>query len=114
MNVQETLAELVAIDSVSSRSNARIVEYLQQRCERAGFAVKRFSYNDGNEKFNLLASIGDNPSYAELALVGHTDTVPYDPNWIEATTLIERDGRLFARGACDTKGFIAAALSAVE
>src|SRR5215470_419382 len=114
MTVQETLAELVAIDSVSSRSNSRIIEYLQQRCERAGFAVKRFSYNDGNEKFNLIASIGDDQSHAELALVGHTDTVPYDPNWIEATTLTEKDGKLFGRGACDTKGFIAAALTSID
>jgi acetylornithine deacetylase len=50
----------------------------------------------------------------ELALVGHTDTVPYDPNWSEATNLTERDGKLYGRGACDTKGFIAAALTAVE
>ena len=114
MTVQQTLSELVAIDSVSSRSNSTIIEYLQHRCERAGFAVKRFSYNDGNEKINLLASIGDDHSYAELALVGHTDTVPYDPNWIEATTLTEKDGKLFGRGACDTKGFIAAALTAID
>jgi acetylornithine deacetylase len=114
MTVQETLAELVAIDSVSSRSNSKIIDYLQQRCERAGFVVKRFSYNDGNEKINLLATIGGDQYYAELALVGHTDTVPYDPNWLEATTLTEKDGKLFGRGACDTKGFIAAALTAIN
>src|SRR6476646_8424759 len=113
MTVEKTLAELVAIDSVSSRSNSKIIDYLQQRCEHAGFAVKRFSYNDGQEKINLLAIKGDdNQSYAELALVGHTDTVPYDPFWTEATTLTENDGKLFGRGACDTKGFIAAVLTA--
>jgi len=50
----------------------------------------------------------------ELALVGHTDTVPYDPNWSEATNLTERDGKLYGRGACDTKGFIAATLTALQ
>jgi acetylornithine deacetylase len=40
--------------------------------------------------------------------------VPYDPNWAEATNLTERDGKLYGRGSCDTKGFIAAALSALE
>jgi acetylornithine deacetylase len=49
----------------------------------------------------------------ELALVGHTDTVPFDPAWAEALTLTRRDGKLYGRGACDTKAFIAAALTAV-
>jgi acetylornithine deacetylase len=49
-----------------------------------------------------------------VALVGHTDTVPYDRAWTDALRLIEEDGKLFGRGACDTKAFIAAALTAVE
>jgi acetylornithine deacetylase len=119
MKVKETLAELVSIDSVSSRSNADIVRLLSRRCEALGLNVKRFPYVDENgaEKINLVALAGadfsDTTSVA-LALVGHTDTVPYDANWTDATTLMEREGRLFARGACDTKGFIAAALTATE
>jgi len=119
MTAQQTLAQLVAINSVSQNSNAAIVELLQQRCESKGFTAKRFSYIDeaGIEKINLIALAGaefTDDVQVELALVGHTDTVPFDPNWIEATTLTERDGKLFARGSCDTKGFIAAALTAVE
>ena len=119
MDVKETLAQLVAIDSVSARSNVAIAGYLAARCEAKGLRVKQFPYLDdhGVEKLNLVALAGpdsSNSTEVELALVGHTDTVPYDPNWANATTLIERDGKLFARGACDTKGFIAGVLSAVE
>jgi len=119
MTVQKTLAELVAIDSVSSRSNAAIVDYLAQRCESIGMSTKRIPYTDasGIEKINLIALSGaefSNDTAVELALVGHTDTVPYDPNWTEALQLTEREGKLFGRGACDTKAFIAAALTAVE
>ncbi|HEY6802567.1 MAG TPA: acetylornithine deacetylase [Pyrinomonadaceae bacterium] len=119
MTAQETLAQLVGINSVSQNTNAPIVDYLQERCERLGFATKRFAYNDetGAEKINLVALAGAEFTegvQVELCLVGHTDTVPFDPNWNEATTLTERDGKLFGRGACDTKGFIAAALTAVE
>jgi acetylornithine deacetylase len=120
MTVQETLAELVAIDSVSARSNFRIVDYLSQRCEALGLRVKRFPYTDesGSEKINLIALAGtkftDGPPEVELALVGHTDTVPYDPIWEDALRLTEREGRLYGRGACDTKAFIAAALTAIE
>lgn len=119
MTVKETLAQLVKIDSVSVRSNVEIISFLENRSRSMGFVVKRFPYVDENgvEKVNMVALAGADFSEAtavDLALVGHTDTVPYDPNWIEATTLIERDGNLFARGACDTKGFIAAALTATE
>lgn len=120
MTVQETLAALVAIDSVSSRSNKEIADYLAHRCEGIGFEVKRFPYSDENgiDKVNLIALAGaefaEGPPRVELALVGHTDTVPFDPNWKEALTLTERDGKLYGRGACDTKAFIAAALSAID
>ncbi len=119
MTATETLAQLVSIDSVSSRSNAEIIRLLAGRCEAMGLNVKRFPYVDENgvEKLNMVALAGADFSEAtsvELALVGHTDTVPYDPDWVEATTLIQREGRLFARGSCDTKGFIAAALTAAE
>jgi acetylornithine deacetylase len=113
--IKEILADLVRIDSVSSRSNAEIVAYLERRCEALGLITRRFPYADefGVEKINLIALTHD-VSEVELALVGHTDTVPYDPKWSEATNLTERDGKLYGRGACDTKGFIAAALTAVE
>jgi acetylornithine deacetylase len=119
MTVQETLAKLVSIDSVSSRSNAEIISYLAKRCEAAGFSVTRYVYADesGIEKINLIARAGVGSIEAtqiELALVGHTDTVPYDPTWTEALHLTEREGKLFGRGACDTKAFIAAALTAIE
>jgi len=118
MNVKETLAALVGIDSVSFRSNAAIIEYLEIRCQQLGMQTQRFPYLDefGIEKTNLIGVAGTQPNQAavELAFVGHTDTVPYDPAWTEATTLTEQDGKLYGRGACDTKAFIAAMLTAVE
>src|ERR1051325_1244125 len=113
--IKQILADLVKIDSVSARSNAEIVEYLEQRCKTLGFITRRYPYLDeiGVEKINLVALSAD-VDEVELALVGHTDTVPYDPHWTEATNLTERDGKLYGRGSCDTKGFIAAALTAVE
>src|SRR5438552_6726624 len=118
MTVEETLRDLVAIDSVSSRSNAEIIAYLESRCIKTGLVVKRFSHLDesGVEKINLVALAGadfGNHPPVELALAGHTDTVPFDPVWTGALRWAEKGGKLFGRGACDTKAFISAALTAV-
>ncbi|MBA3766198.1 MAG: acetylornithine deacetylase [Acidobacteria bacterium] len=119
MNVEETLAKLVAINSVSSNSNVEIISFLAAHCERMGMCARLLPYRDerGVKKINLIAvapRTTKDDELIELALVGHTDTVPYDPNWLEATELTARDGRLYGRGACDTKAFIAAALTAIE
>jgi acetylornithine deacetylase len=119
MKVAQILAELVRLDSVSSRSNVEIISYLAARAESLGLCARMFPYTDagGVKKFNLVCvppKVSAERMEVELALVGHTDTVPYDPAWTDALTLTEREGKLYGRGACDTKGFIAAALTAVE
>lgn len=116
MKIEETLAELVGINSVSANSNGEIVAYLSERAEALGFRTRCVSYTDerGVEKLNLIAVAGTDSFDVELALVGHTDTVPFDSAWADALQLTEREGKLYGRGACDTKGFIAAALAAVE
>jgi acetylornithine deacetylase len=118
MNVEETLARLVAIDSVSARSNSVLISYMRERAEAAGMSVRLHPYTDerGVEKTNMVATLGPTTGDApvELALVGHTDTVPYDASWNEALTLSPQDGKLYGRGACDTKGFIASAITAIE
>jgi acetylornithine deacetylase len=49
-----------------------------------------------------------------VVLSGHTDVVPVDgqPWSSDPFALTQRDGRLYGRGACDMKGFIALALAA--
>jgi len=116
MPVEETLAQLVSIDSTSSKSNGALVEYALARAVAAGMRARVTSYRDerGTEKFQMLAFAPSETEEVELALVGHTDTVPFDAAWSEALALVERDGKLYGRGACDTKAFIAAALTAIE
>lgn len=107
------LAELVALDTTSARTNVPLIDYAQAKLEAAGFTAERQRYQDeaGVEKVNLVAVKGGT-GRAELALVGHSDCVPFDAAWTEALKLTEKDGRLYGRGSCDTKGFIACALHA--
>jgi len=70
MTVEQSLAELVAIDSVSARSNAEIISYLEARCAALGFTVKRFSHLDetGAEKINLSALQINSPAAAHASV----------------------------------------------
>lgn len=114
LDVERLLAELVAIDSTSSRPNAPMLDALEPKLKALGFETERLAYLDdfGVPKANLLARWGQGT--AELALVGHTDCVPFDAAWKEALSLTERDGKLYGRGSCDTKAFIACALVAAQ
>ncbi|WP_433969657.1 M20/M25/M40 family metallo-hydrolase [Tunturiibacter gelidiferens] len=58
--------------------------------------------------------MGEGRIDAELAIVCHTDTVPFSAEWAQATELRERDGMLHGCGACDVKGFLACMLAAVS
>lgn len=112
--LKATLAELVAIDSTSARSNLPVIQVLERRLFRAGLTCQRQSWRDdaGVEKANLFVRAG--AESAELVLVGHTDCVPFDPAWSDALLLREEGGRLYGRGACDNKAFLACVLHAVE
>jgi acetylornithine deacetylase len=140
-SVTEILLDLIAIPSVSSASNRAMIDYARQWLTPNQWAIRTFPYADPNgiEKINLVAvprrllqhglpdevfaspigssvarrSREDDVPSVELALVCHTDTVPYPDNWPEAVHPKVTNGRVYGRGACDVKGFLACILAAV-
>jgi acetylornithine deacetylase len=112
----DILRELVAIPSVSSLSNVPVVNCAVKYLE--GWRFERYPYTDsaGTAKVNLVAIAGPagRPRTAELAFLCHTDTVPFEPDWADAVQPRLAGGRLYGRGACDVKGFLACVLGAVS
>lgn len=108
------LSTLVAFDTTSRNSNLAIIDWIESYLTARGFRCERV-YDETGAKANLWASIGPEgvPGYV---LSGHTDVVPVDgQDWTsDPFVLREAGGRLYGRGACDMKGFLAACLAAAD
>ena len=111
----EMLRRLVAFDTTSRNSNLDLIKYIQSYLEDFGVESTLVPNAEGT-KANLYATIGPADMEGGIVLSGHTDVVPVDgqPWTTDPWTLTEKpDGKLYGRGTCDMKGFIAAALSHV-
>jgi acetylornithine deacetylase len=108
---KEVLADLIAFPTISADSNLEMVAYLADRLESIGAKVE-MQQDASGAKANLFATLGPERD-GGIVLSGHTDVVPVaDQNWhSDPFQMVERGGRLFGRGSCDMKGFIAATLT---
>lgn len=103
--------ELVSRDSVTPKDKG-CQDLMIARLEAIGFKVERLRFADVD---NFWARRGD--SGPLLGFAGHTDVVPTGPldNWHSHPFKPEiRDDHLFARGAADMKGSLAAMVTACE
>jgi len=110
---RDLLAQLIAFDTTSRNSNLPLIAHIEAYLDSYGISSRRI-YDTTGLKANLFATIG--PSGAQgVILSGHTDTVPVEgQDWAsDPFTLEAREGRLYGRGSCDMKGFIACVLAAV-
>jgi acetylornithine deacetylase len=105
------LTGLVAFDTTSRDSNLALIEHVEALLAGIGVASTRVPNHDGT-KANLFATLGPAVE-GGIVLSGHTDVVPVDgqPWTSDPWTLTERGGRLYGRGTCDMKGFVALALA---
>ena len=107
----EVLGELVAFPTVSSDGNLELITYAADLLSDAG-ATFSFSRDETGSKANLFATLGPQGD-GGIVLSGHTDVVPANADeWTSDPFVMTRRGdRLYGRGTCDMKGFIAAALA---
>lgn len=105
------LADLIAFPTVSADSNLAMIDHLAALLGQAGAEVQIFNDASGN-KANLFATLGPARD-GGIVLSGHSDVVPVtDQDWTsDPFEMTRRDGRVYGRGTCDMKGFIAAAVA---
>ena len=110
---KELLARLVAFDTTSHKTNIPLIDFVEDYLAGHGIESQRVPTADGL-KASLFATIGPQRC-GGIALSGHTDVVPVAGQaWdTDPFTLVERDGKLYGRGTCDMKGYLACALAMV-
>ncbi|TYO67914.1 acetylornithine deacetylase [Bradyrhizobium hipponense] len=111
--IRKLLADLVAFDTVSDRSNLPLIAHIESYLASLGVKGERIVDETG-QKASLWVTIGPE-GQPGLVLSGHTDVVPVvGQHWShDPFELIERDRKLYGRGTTDMKGFVAVCLAMV-
>ncbi len=109
----EMLRRLIAFPTVSRDSNLELIRFVRGILEPYGSEI-RLTHDEAKRKANLFATLGPRGEPG-IVLSGHTDVVPVEGQaWdTDPFAMAEKDGRLYGRGACDMKGFIACVLALI-
>ena len=112
-NSVKILTDLIAFKTISGEDNNVLIDYCDKILKNLGAKSFR-TFDDEKKRVNLFATLkAKKPnSKQSIILSGHTDVVPVSRSWstdpFKATI---KEDKLYGRGSCDMKGFIACALA---
>ena len=113
LTARQLLERLVAFPTVSSSTNLPLIYFVRDYFLSHGIDSEVIPNEDGT-KAGLIAAVGPDVT-GGVALSAHSDVVPVEgQNWTtEPWKVIEKDGKIYGRGTCDMKGFVALAIAAM-
>ena len=113
MTAQKLLGSLISFNTVSAFSNKALINFVEAYLTKYRVDCD-IACNDDGTKADLVATIGPLVE-GGIVLSGHTDVVPVEgQDWhTNPFEMVEKNNRLYGRGACDMKGFIAVVLSLI-
>jgi acetylornithine deacetylase len=116
MNVLDTLADLVRINSINpayedGRPEQEIAAYVESFFAARGIETWRQEVMPGRP--NVIARLPGRQPERRVVFEAHTDTASISGMTIPPFDPVVRDGRLYGRGSCDTKAGLAAMMHAV-
>ena len=109
----EILTDLISFKTISGSDNSKLIDY----CEKIlnDLNIETFKvFDDEKKRVNLFGTLKAKKTNGKkpIILSGHTDVVPVSKGWstdpFKATII---DKKLYGRGSCDMKGFIACTLA---
>ena len=112
-NCIKILTDLIGFKTISGDDNSNLINYCEEYLHKLG-ATSFKTFDEEKKRVNLFATFKAKKTNGikPIILSGHTDTVPVSKSWstdpFKATI---KDDKLYGRGACDMKGFIACVLA---
>ena len=112
-NSIKILTDLIAFKTISGEDNNSLINYCDKILKDLG-AESFKTYDEEKKRVNLFATIKAKKPNGKSPIIfsGHTDVVPVSKSWstdpFKATI---KEDKLYGRGSCDMKGFIACTLA---
>ena len=107
------LTDLIGFKTISGEDNSKLINY----CEKIlnDLDIETFKIFDEDKiRVNLFGTLKAKKSNGKkpIILSGHTDVVPVSKGWNSDPFIATiKDDKLYGRGSCDMKGFIACTLA---
>lgn len=114
LTAEQILAKLVSYPVLGGQSNLSIIGWIKEYVESFGVKTVEVPNGEGT-KASLHARIGPAVD-GGVILSGHTDVVPVEGQAWDTDPFVltdKGDGKLYGRGSCDMKGFLACCLAAL-
>tara|TARA_B100000131_G_scaffold124965_1_gene122134 strand:- start:3516 stop:4703 length:1188 start_codon:yes stop_codon:yes gene_type:complete len=107
------LKDLIAFKTISGSDNNSLINYCDEILKNLGAESFR-TFDENKKRVNLFATLKakKNNNKKPIILSGHTDVVPVSKGWsTDPFVATIKNDKLYGRGSCDMKGFIACTLA---
>jgi len=107
------LSDLIAFKTISGEDNNQLIDYCDKILKKFG-ATSFKTFDEDKKRVNLFATLKAKKSNGKVPIIlsGHTDVVPVSKGWsTDPFKAVIKEDKLYGRGSCDMKGFIACALA---
>ena len=112
-NSIKILSDLIAFKTISGEDNNQLIDYCDEILKKLG-ATSFKTFDEDKKRVNLFATLKAKKPNGKTPIIlsGHTDVVPVSKGWsTDPFKVAIKDDKLYGRGSCDMKGFIACALA---
>ena len=107
------LSDLIAFKTISGEDNNQLIDYCDKILKKFG-ATSFKTFDEDKKRVNLFATLKAKKSNGKVPIIlsGHTDVVPVSKGWsTDPFKAVIKEDKLYGRGSCDMKGFIACTLA---